>query len=206
VRLNFKRKTVGLRHGIVKLLAPKLYSNMMSILEQINGTPRPMTLFMKEYFKTSQLVGAEIGVFKGDNALNILQELQIKKLFLIDPYLPYMEGDTQVFPEEAETARQKLSQYNQAVFIKKMSADAVKDISEPLDFVYIDGNHDYEHVKLDIKLYYPLVKQAGVVGGHDYYVNHNFGVVQAVNVFALKHGNFYIASPDWWLIKKKAET
>jgi hypothetical protein len=175
---------------------------MMSILEQINGTPRPMTLFMKKYFKTSQLVGAEIGVFKGDNALNILQELPIKKLFLIDPYLSYMEGDTQVLPEEAEeTARQKLSQYNQAIFIKKLSADAAKDIHEPLDFVYIDGNHDYEHVKLDIKLYYPLVKDGGIIGGHDYYVNHNFGVLQAVNEFALEHGNFYIAFPDWWLIK-----
>ena len=48
-----------------------------------------------------------------------------------------------------------------------MSEDAVDDIPEKLDFVYIDGNHAYEYVKKDIGLYYPKLKKGGVIGGHD---------------------------------------
>ena len=34
------------------------------------------------------------------------------------------------------------------------------------DFIYIDGNHTYESVKQDIKLYLPKCKT--IIGGHDY--------------------------------------
>lgn len=39
---------------------------------------------------------------------------------------------------------------------------------ESLDFVYIDGAHDYDSVKRDIELYLPKVKKGGYIGGHDY--------------------------------------
>jgi predicted O-methyltransferase YrrM len=98
----------------------------------------------------------------------------------------------------------KLSKFKQVQFIKKTSEEAVKDIAELLDFVYIDGNHRYEYAKKDIKLYYPLVKHGGVIGGHDYVFWKN-GVVRAVSEFVRQHDikDFHTVFPDWWVIKGK---
>jgi len=38
---------------------------------------------------------------------------------------------------------------------------------EPLDFLFIDGNHSYESVLCDFLLYYPLVKEQGIIAFHD---------------------------------------
>ena len=37
-----------------------------------------------------------------------------------------------------------------------------------LDFVFIDGAHNYESVKADIQAWLPKVKIGGFIGGHDY--------------------------------------
>jgi len=53
--------------------------------------------------------------------------------------------------------------------IKMTSIDAVNQYEdESLDFVFIDGNHEYEYVFEDIKHWLPKVKKGGVLSGHDY--------------------------------------
>jgi hypothetical protein len=37
-----------------------------------------------------------------------------------------------------------------------------------LDFVYIDANHEYEHVLEDVRAWAPKVRAGGIVSGHDY--------------------------------------
>ena len=37
-----------------------------------------------------------------------------------------------------------------------------------IDMLFIDGNHTYEALKQDIKLWLPKVKKGGVISGHDY--------------------------------------
>ena len=54
--------------------------------------------------------------------------------------------------------------------IRKSGLDAACMIPEILDFVYIDGDHSYEGVKKDFKIWYNKVRTGGIVGGHDY--NH----------------------------------
>jgi hypothetical protein len=201
------RKTLKLRQRLVKLFAPKLYVDivdMANIKRLIDTIPRPMTLFLKERSKNEELVGVEIGVAKGVNALSLLEELSIRKLFLVDPYVPYVDAAQRVSHKDSFiVAWNKLSNFRQVQFIKKTSRDAVKDVGEPLDFVYIDGNHSYEYVKNDIALYYPLVKAGGVIGGHDYVPYHDLGVFQAVNEFVQELGRlgFHAVFPDWWVVK-----
>jgi predicted O-methyltransferase YrrM len=48
------------------------------------------------------------------------------------------------------------------------------------DIIYIDAAHEYEAVKHDISLYWPLVKEGGVLMGDDY---HWRGVSRAVDEF-----------------------
>jgi predicted O-methyltransferase YrrM len=45
----------------------------------------------------------------------------------------------------------------------------VKKILEgrKLDFLFIDGDHTYEGVKGDFKMYFPLVRKDGIIAFHD---------------------------------------
>jgi len=55
--------------------------------------------------------------------------------------------------------------------MRMSSMEAVKKFQdESLDFVFIDGSHEYEDIKDDIKSWLPKVKKGGVLAGHDYYL------------------------------------
>ena len=54
--------------------------------EKMGLNIRPSTFFMKDYFQEKKIIGAEIGVFKGQNAKTLLKNLNIEKLYLIDSY------------------------------------------------------------------------------------------------------------------------
>jgi hypothetical protein len=201
----FKEKTVGFRHWIVRQIAPKLYSFTFDVMAKTFATPRPMILFVKDYLKGHWLVGVEIGVAQAQNALSILQELPMEKLFLIDPYVAYMENGQQLsYVDCYEVAKQKLAGLKQVTFLHESSEQAVGHIDEGLDFVYIDGNHSYKYVKMDILNYFPKVRVGGVIGGHDYVPFHADNVVRAVDEFVSEHGreNFHTLFPDWWFVKQ----
>ena len=45
-------------------------------------------------------------------------------------------------------------------------AQFISDLS--LDFIFVDGGHDYESVKSDILNYWPKLKNGGIMAVHDY--------------------------------------
>ena len=47
------------------------------------------------------------------------------------------------------------------------------------DFVFIDGDHDYETVKKDISAWMPKVKHGGILAGHDH-TKSQPGVIRAI--------------------------
>ncbi len=50
--------------------------------------------------------------------------------------------------------------------------EAVADFADnSLDFVYIDGNHDFRYIAEDISEWTNKVKKGGIVSGHDYFFN-----------------------------------
>jgi len=163
---------------------------------------RPMITFLSK--NNTPMVGVEIGVALGDNAETMLETLNIKKMHRVDPYIPYCERDIFLgLPEHELVARKRLARFkDQIEFIKKLSSEAKNVIPNDLDFVYIDGNHEYEFVKQDIENYYPKVKTGGVIGDHDFCASF-FGLCKAVLEFAEKISlelcGEYL---DWWLIKK----
>jgi predicted O-methyltransferase YrrM len=54
--------------------------------------------------------------------------------------------------------------------MKMTSMEAVKNFEdESLDFVFIDGSHEYKDIKDDIIHWLPKVKKGGILAGHDYY-------------------------------------
>lgn len=83
------------------------------------------------------------------------------------------------------------------------AASRVPDVS--LDFVYIDGCHQYENVLQDIYAWLPKIRYGGMLAGHDLCPVWP-GVVQAVNEFIsqtkyqLCHGrNSTESVDDWWV-------
>jgi hypothetical protein len=67
------------------------------------------------------------------------------------------------------------------------------------DMLFIDGDHAYESVKRDIRLWTPLVKPGGLICGHDYDHADWPGVVRAVDeIFKKDHAQ---VSTIWFTIK-----
>lgn len=177
-------------------------------------TQRP---FDNQLVKRHELIGVEIGVWRGYHAAEMLMKLDIAKLYLVDPYRKYKEyTETELLNkmEEAELCgKNTLASFqDKIVWIRKMSHIAAEDVKDLLDFVYIDGNHEYEFVKKDNETWYPKVKKGGLIGGHDY-INDFPGVIRAVDEFCydnnkILHTEYGTQMPnckgftrDWWVIK-----
>lgn len=173
--------------------------------------------FDNQLINKHQLIGVEIGVWRGYHAAEMLMKLNISKLYLIDPYKKYKEYTQKELVNKINEAKicvkKTLKDFQDKIIpIYKMSEIAAKEVSELLDFVYIDGNHEYEFVKKDIESWYPKIKTNGLIGGHDY-INDFPGVIKAVDEFCFQnkkilHTEFGINMPnckgftrDWWVTK-----
>ena len=66
------------------------------------------------------------------------------------------------------------------------------------DLIYIDGSHEYEDVIADLKSYWPLVNNGGIMFGDDYDEKQWPGVVKAVDEFSDKIKE----QEGFWILKK----
>ncbi len=155
-----------------------------------------MTPFSKliEHNLGKDLIGVEVGVFQGKNAVYLIQDSPIKKLYLVDSYKPYYDfGSGNYTQEEMDNyhaeAIANLEPYKDRVeFIIKDSVGAAKDFKdESLDFVYIDAGHSYDEVFSDLTVWLPKVRKGGIIGGHDYGTVNGHDVKKAIdNFFKIK--------------------
>ncbi len=154
----------------------------------------------------NKLVGVEVGVWKGDNAIEILNELPIETLHLVDPFKPYVDGDMQntkiTTPPPVEETLKRLETFNDKIHWhlcdSLLFAEYYKDAPR-FDFVYLDGCHTYENVRNELTRFYPLIKNDGWIGGHDI---DFYGVMQAVGEFCHKNKiHPHVKDCDWWIYK-----
>jgi predicted O-methyltransferase YrrM len=172
----------------------------------INTTPSqfpgPSTRIINAIYGEKPLIGVEIGTGVGENALNLLQELNIERLYCIDPFTPYKDGDRTiqtVYSSRSEPTLENLTKFKSATFIRKFSSEAFKEIPKNVDFVYVDGDHGYDSVLADLKNYYPLVNKKGVIAGHDVTWS---SVSEALTVFCRENTiKPFVLPPDWVIIK-----
>ena len=182
-----------------------LISRLLWLRRNVNETlffkTRPMIRFCNIFFGNKPVVGVEIGTEKGMNALDILRNMNVSRLYCIDPYMMYDErGEmVSVVKSRMRYAYNHLMCHPEVTMIRKPSGEAYKDIIGLVDFVYIDGNHDYDFVMDDIRKYYPLIKKGGVIGGHDFNGSY-LDVIRAVDdSFKLHMVQSWL--DDWWMIK-----
>lgn len=136
------------------------------VIEKINRTIMAQTL-AELGFK----IGAEIGVAQGLHSEILCKNNPDLKLFCIDPwvhYPGYMDFGEAKLAGFYEDAKVRLSQYN-CTLVRKFSMDALADFEDgSLDFVYIDGAHDFKSVAQDIWEWPKKVHSGGIIFGHDF--------------------------------------
>ncbi len=161
--------------------------------------------------------GAEIGVERGLYAEVLCQVNPALTLFAIDPWEAYpgyrehiSQGKMEAFYLEAQA---RLAPY-EAHLVRARAVEAADGFEEEsLDFVYIDGNHEFLHVAQDLHHWEKKVRLGGLVAGHDFsrrmgrgYINHVKDVVQA---WVYAHGirPLFILRGDrsasWFYVREK---
>lgn len=149
------------------------------------------TAFIQMLRERGAKVGAEIGTDHGHYAQQLLEGIpSLEELYCVDPWLAYTEGkdvkDQAQVDAIYEEAKMRLGPYQNHFISRKTSMEAVMDFADnSLDFVFIDGNHEYEHVLEDITQWTKKVKLGGIVAGHDYTENpeRKYGVIKAVQEY-----------------------
>ena len=139
--------------------------------------------FLKSYFNNKSITCMEIGAQYGESTQVLLNTLNIEKFIIIDPYEIYDEYNKDEFNKIMEvngndfyfnSIKSKFQQYNME-FIREYSNSpkAFNSIADKsLDLCFIDGNHEYEYVYNDIKIYLPKMKAGGIICGDDYFMRH----------------------------------
>ncbi len=142
-------------------------------------------------------VGAEIGSCKGLNAISMFHIAKPSHMFLVDiwtekdpegndwcrgtdPTLWYANHENLVRSFFEEQIQQ-----GAITTVRELGANFLYTLEDnSLDWIYIDANHEYDAVSMEIDMAIPKVKKGGYIMGHDYTVETLLwgnSVVRAVN-------------------------
>jgi hypothetical protein len=151
----------------------------------------------------SGIVMAEIGCYAGESSAQFLRSGKITRFFAIDPWLSgYDENDASSASDMSEVeSRFDIATAGYDVIKLKGDIDNAIAHLPVLDFVYIDGNHRYDHVKNDILKSLTRVKPDGIIAGHDY----PCGSVRRAVIATLGEPG-YTFEDDSWLIHLGAQS
>lgn len=166
-----------------------------------------MTIFVKNRTELLHLlpknaIVAEIGVYRGDYADEILQITNPSQLYLIDLWSGNGTPDDKTYtgtPTDLEYVTNRFAE-NKNVHIRKgFDLDILKRFPDKFfNWSYLDTSHDYEQTLKELIIIEQKTKDDGWILGHDYIMGHYppadpqnyllFGVIQAVHVFCTKRG------------------
>jgi hypothetical protein len=161
----------------------KIFDNRLEMLAQL---PKNLTI-------------AELGVFRGEFAKQILDICQPETLVLIDNWGGQKQGSGDadgnnyaIYNSEElyQHVLNELKDIKNIKIIREMSTVLESFPDNHFDAIYIDADHSYAGVKTDLLNANKKVKNGGYILGHDYNQNmekaktvYTFGVKQAVDEF-----------------------
>ncbi|MHA1380659.1 MAG: glycosyltransferase [Candidatus Helarchaeota archaeon] len=176
-----------------------------------NAWERSSDIFKRIIELKKLRIGAEIGVARGQNAENILSIKCIEKLYGVDPYVNIkgyhdpMNLKQPEFEKMYNEVIKKLSKFGgKYTHVRKFSHQAIKDVPDNLDFVYIDADHSYRGVWNDLCNWSKKVRVGGIIAGHAYAHSNFPGVKKAVDEF-FRRFEWEIHKEGegvWWVEKK----
>jgi hypothetical protein len=130
-------------------------------------------------------IGAEIGVWKGEFAKHLNENVKPKTFYLVDPWEFMSKHPDRWYGGSAAKNQNDMDDIYQNVIsmfendsnvkiLKTYSDNLPEHVGDgELDWIYIDGNHSYEFVLRDLYLSYKLVKEGGLITGDDFANNND---------------------------------
>ena len=149
-------------------------------------------------------VGIEIGTCRGESALEWCGAIPDLQLTCVDAYAPYNANARQDRLDQWHSkAQQRIADSGFNIDLWRMSSrDAVSRFEdESVDFVYIDGDHSFDTVMMDLLQYAPKVRHGGLIALHDYFRSRGGGVMEAVDAYTRHH-----AVSPWYVTYDLAPT
>jgi hypothetical protein len=119
---------------------------------------------------------AELGVFAGDFARDILRIMRPSKFYLVDTFegtftCPNQDGylpETLHLPTVEQMLRREFSCFDETSIVKERSvAWLAGQPAASLDFIYIDTTHSYEQTAAELHEARRIVRPGGWISGHD---------------------------------------
>lgn len=116
----------------------------------------------------------EIGSWKGKSTIclgNGSKDGNKVKIFAIDPHIGSSEhqkifGKVDTYEEfKKNISKAGISEFVEP--IRNTSENAAKNFNKQIEFIFIDGAHEYNFVKLDFNVWFPKVINGGILAFHD---------------------------------------
>lgn len=141
-----------------------------------SNTTKGLYELITKYVNAESIV-VELGSFAGVSSE--LFALHCKKLYCIDPWLPYWEiNDSEKICIAESKFDSMVKNYNNIIKYKLNSVEAILKFEDnSLDLVYIDSDHSSENLQKEIVSWLPKIKNNGYIAGHDINLPTVFNVV-----------------------------
>ena len=164
----------------VKEIVKEVVKEKIVYVKQVPKAIRPVPTrenipaILEEEGKT---VGAELGVQRGYFAKHMLTLWpSCKKYVLVDVWAQqqnYVDGANVENTEQENRLKETLAGTEPWKNAREVCRNYTTNCA-PLypenyfDFIYVDARHDYKGVQVDIKDWWPKLKDGGIMAGHDY--------------------------------------
>ena len=135
----------------------------------------------------------------------------MKKIYLVDPWKEYIDNDfgeivdnQKIHDERYEFVKKRFQKNTKVEIIRKISVDVSKQFPDNyFDFIYLDGDHSYEAVKMDLNHWHPKLKKYGVMCGDDFGHISGRGVIEAVQEFSFQKKLIIqtVGDTQFWYVK-----
>jgi len=207
--LKHQLKVLGQKH-LVKLKYKK-YFRKTSLKQKGVGD-----FFLKEVATNKPKVFLEIGVFHGVTARNVCELLNSLhgnefRYVGLDLFEQNIENQDEVIPNTKFSNPLKNIYFKYIKKLNPYSLEAVKDLLKKfknnvslikgnsnvilkkidmskIDYVFLDGGHDYQTVKNDLNCCREVIVNGGTVLCDDYDLSYAPGVKKAIDEFSSEHG------------------
>lgn len=181
-----------------------IYKEIYSVFRVNPGLPLPIgtgqrygdrKLLAELCRRMGYTLGAELGVRDGRFAELFCQAGL--EMWCVDPWSPVPNYSLDRQEHNYKEATDRLQKYN-VHFIRKVSSAALDDVPNGLEFLHIDGRHEFDFVMLDLLQWCPKVRPGGVIACHDYHLS---GVKWAIEAYTAAHH-----IDPWFVLKNHQPT
>ena len=164
---------------------------------QLNNAKLYSTKFEFIRFLPKNAKMLEIGTLAGDYA-ELLLNTNPDCLDLVDVFGANDWKDLNRFNKDGhyDFVKNRFKNNPEVSLYKGYSHNILPTLNKKYDYIYIDANHDYDHVSKDLEYSLPLLADGGIIGFNDYIYDDAdyivYGVIETVCEFLDKNRDWEV--------------